>query len=436
MRTLLIILALISSSFAAHADELEKAYQKEYAYLVAEKKALEQRLASIKANNKNALNSVSKEIEQLQQTYLDKKNREDRLNQLILEASRDADFTENDSLLLDTTLLQAKGSLNKVGVDIDETQDSDQQLAASYQEADQIIARDGTVYTTQGDFFQLNGESVSGTIINVGRIAKYGLSAESSGVLAPAGDGKFKIWEAGTAKTAKMLNNDKHPEQIATFFYDNAEKAMEQQEEKGFMDDLEAGGLIGKVILVIGIIGAILVMVRLIFLLLFSADVQKMTTTVNAKLREGGLDEALAVCKNKMSSASRVIAATLRNIDKDRDHIEDIVGESVLHESSRLDRFGSIIIVIAAVSPLLGLLGTVTGMISTFDIITEFGTGDPKLLSTGISEALVTTKFGLIVAIPMLLLGNMLSGWATRTKNDLERAALNIINNHKAAASA
>ena len=80
---------------------------------------------------------------------------------------------------------------------------------------------------------------------------------------------------------------------------------------------------------------------------------------------------------------------------------------------------------------MIGFFGTVTGMIGTFDIITEFGTGDPKLLSTGISEALITTKFGLIVAIPLLLIGNMLSNWALRTKNGLERAALNVINTHK-----
>ena len=102
-----------------------------------------------------------------------------------------------------------------------------------------------------------------------------------------------------------------------------------------------------------------------------------------------------------------------------------------MNESSKIDRFGSVILVIAAVSPLLGLLGTVTGMIGTFDIITEFGTGDPKLLSSGISEALITTKYGLIVAIPLLLLGNVLSGWGLRTKNHLEQAALHMINTYK-----
>jgi len=123
-----------------------------------------------------------------------------------------------------------------------------------------------------------------------------------------------------------------------------------------------------------------------------------------------------------------VVGAALRNIHRGREQLEDIVNESILHESSHLDRFGSFILVIAAVSPLLGLLGTVTGMISTFEVITEHGTGDPKLLSGGISVALVTTELGLIVAIPTLLIGNLLSGWAERIKDDMQKAALRVTN--------
>ena len=102
--------------------------------------------------------------------------------------------------------------------------------------------------------------------------------------------------------------------------------------------------------------------------------------------------------------------------------------ESILNESTSLDRFGNFILVLAAVAPLLGLLGTVTGMIATFDIITTHGTGDPKLLSGGISEALVTTMLGLVVAIPLLLLGNLMGGWAQNIKDSMEQSALHIVN--------
>jgi biopolymer transport protein ExbB len=147
-------------------------------------------------------------------------------------------------------------------------------------------------------------------------------------------------------------------------------------------------------------------------------------------LLSDGKEQTLEYLRDKSGATARVLKATIRNLDRDREHIEDIVMESIMHESTRLDRFGSAIMVIAAVAPLLGLLGTVTGMIATFDIITEFGTGDPKLLSGGISIALVTTELGLIVAIPLLLAGNLLSGWAEKIKDSMEHSALHLINEY------
>ncbi|MEM7679218.1 MAG: MotA/TolQ/ExbB proton channel family protein, partial [Myxococcota bacterium] len=105
--------------------------------------------------------------------------------------------------------------------------------------------------------------------------------------------------------------------------------------------------------------------------------------------------------------------------------------EGLLKENRNLHRFNTIILVIAGVAPLLGLLGTVTGMISTFDVITKFGTGDPKLLSGGISTALVTTELGLIVAIPTLLLGNLLKGWGDSIENEVDRIVLRVVNIYK-----
>jgi len=159
-----------------------------------------------------------------------------------------------------------------------------------------------------------------------------------------------------------------------------------------------------------------------------STNVQDITQIVVEKVESGKKDEALDAIKGFEGSTARVIKSTLRNIDKNREHVEDVIMENILNESTQIDRYGSFVLVIAAVAPLMGLLGTVTGMITTFEVITEFGTGDPKLLSGGISAALVTTMQGLIVAIPLLLIGNLLSGWAQSIKDSMEQNALHIVN--------
>jgi biopolymer transport protein ExbB len=429
IRIISLVMVILSISYTAQAGELEQAYQKEYAYLVAEKKALEQRLVKLSESQEKTLDSLQGDIDTLQKRYLKKKNNVDRLNQDIIAASRDVDFNENDKLLVETTLIQARSSLSKLGVDLDETMDADKQLLAAFESASLTLSSDSAITKQLTTYFDVTGKEVKGEVLNVGRIARYGMDEIHGGVLVPSGSGKFKVWDAESANTIEAVSSN--ADNVSIFLFDNVDVAIEKQDEKGFGDDLKAGGMIGKVILILGLVGLALVALRIVFLLMLGSDTQKITVQVNGLVKNEGVQAALDSCKKNASSASRVISATLRNIKKERDHIEDIISEAILFEASKIDRFGSAILVIAAVSPLLGLLGTVTGMISTFDIITEFGTGDPKLLSTGISEALVTTKFGLIVAIPLLLIGNLLSSWASRTKNGLERAALNVINTHK-----
>lgn len=424
-----VLLALVA--FSVNADELVSAYQKEYAYLVAERDALKKRLSSLETSQSDTLSRVSAEIESLQKEYLSKKNTADRLNADIASASREVDFSENDRLLLETTLIQAQGTLEKIGITLNESLTFGDQLSNAFSGAAETMVSDGALNTTPSTYFDVTGSERTGDVLNVGRIASYGLDSEAQGVLAPTGGGKFKVWDRESSVTAASLAQGQSPDTISVFLFDNAEVGIEKAAEKGFEDDVKAGGLIGKLIIVVGLIGALLVVIRILYLMSLGAATEKVTREVSQVLLNEGPDAALKACKDKSGSAGRVISATLRNIKKERDHIEDIISEAILYESSKIDRFGSAILVIAAVAPLMGLLGTVTGMIGTFDIITEFGTGDPKLLSTGISEALITTKFGLIVAIPLLLVGNMLSSWALRTKAGIERGALKVITTHK-----
>jgi biopolymer transport protein ExbB len=163
---------------------------------------------------------------------------------------------------------------------------------------------------------------------------------------------------------------------------------------------MQQGGGIGYLILILGAIGVLIVIQRAVALMFARRGVE-------AQLKS---DE---VSKKNALGRMRHIASgiTSQNIDV----VAMRLDEQLAEESSILNRGLPTVAVLAAVSPLLGLLGTVTGMIETFQSITLFGTGDPKLMSGGISQALVTTQLGLSVAIPLVLFHSLLVGRSVRT---------------------
>jgi biopolymer transport protein ExbB len=125
---------------------------------------------------------------------------------------------------------------------------------------------------------------------------------------------------------------------------------------------------------------------------------------------------------------NHVIEAGLRARHEDRETLESILQEAILRELPRVERGLPVLAILGAVAPLLGLLGTVTGMIETFQTITLFGTGDPKLMSGGISEALVTTEVGLMIAIPVMLCHTYLSRRAEAIVGEMEEKAVSLTN--------
>ena len=118
----------------------------------------------------------------------------------------------------------------------------------------------------------------------------------------------------------------------------------------------------------------------------------------------------------------------VEHLHEPRDLIEEVMYEDVLKTRLKVEGLLPFISICAASAPLLGLLGTVTGIISTFKLITLFGSGDAKTLSGGISEALITTEFGLIVAIPSLLMHAFLSRKARGVIHQMEAAGVALVN--------
>jgi biopolymer transport protein ExbB len=156
-----------------------------------------------------------------------------------------------------------------------------------------------------------------------------------------------------------------------------------------------------------------------------SADV---VTQILNYLREGKEDEAMKYARTQPQPYGDMLVSVLENRNNDREMIDEAIYEQQIQVQPKLNRLLALIAVTAAVAPLLGLLGTVTGIIKTFNLITVFGTGDPRLLADGISEALITTEFGLLVAIPSLILHALLSRRAQSVLSNMERIGTSILN--------
>jgi biopolymer transport protein ExbB len=172
----------------------------------------------------------------------------------------------------------------------------------------------------------------------------------------------------------------------------------------------------------------LLIALRFAFFLRHGGRSTRMAESVVGLCARGDFDEADRVVARARGPIPRALEAGLGQRGATAKAREDAIQESLMHEMPRVERFLSTIGILAAIAPLLGLLGTVTGMIITFEMIASFGAGDPRMMAGGISQALITTAAGLIVAIPVLLAHGFLSSMADRLMADTERYAATLLN--------
>lgn len=178
---------------------------------------------------------------------------------------------------------------------------------------------------------------------------------------------------------------------------------------------IDQGGVVGYVIIGLGCLALLIALERLLTLTF---------TGLRVRMQARNTD------KPGKNPLGRILQVYHNNPQADVETLELKLGEAILKETPRINRMLMFLKIIAVVAPLLGLLGTVTGMIITFQAITLFGTGDPKLMAGGISQALVTTVLGLCVAIPTVLLHTLVSSRARRVNQVLEEQATGMVADH------
>ncbi len=195
------------------------------------------------------------------------------------------------------------------------------------------------------------------------------------------------------------------------------------------LDKIRQGGILIWPILALGLAALVLTCERLFFLNRVHANTDRLMGRVNELAEQGQWSQCHdIIAREKGRPVRNVLKAGLGALNEARETLENILQEAILKELPRLERFLPALNVMAAVAPLLGLLGTVTGMIGTFQVITLYGTGDPRLMAGGISEALVTTMVGLAVAIPIMLVHTFMKRRVEHIVGDMEEKALALSN--------
>ncbi len=283
----------------------------------------------------------------------------------------------------------------------------------------------GNIASVYKDIVGPEGSKTSADVLRIGAFtAFYRLSDGRVGYLRTGKDGK--TWIAVPASLGRKVRR-----QIQAVFEGESHdipldisrgaalQGLDQQ--KDILQWLRSGGVLVWPIIFVGVVALLLGIERLCILLRQKTVPQKMMQHILERAGEYNWQDCKKAC-GAMSRfpALRIIARSVDAAGSSKDVLEATLEEAILKEIPPLEKFLATLNILAAIAPLLGLLGTVTGMISTFQVITLYGTGDPRMMSGGISEALITTQLGLAVAIPIMLMHHMLQRRVETLVSDME----------------
>ncbi len=290
----------------------------------------------------------------------------------------------------------------------------------------------GNVEIKEGAFINDTGEAETGEILTLGGFTAAYRSKGKTGFLnySPESNKLHALSALPSWNVQRNLDRYMNGEEDSVYIDVSRGGALRQITHKQtFVDQVKKGGLLVWPILGLGVLALFIAIERTLFLARVHANTDKVMGKVNTLAADGLWEN----CDNMVGNEKKIPVYNVLRIglgarSEDRETLESILQEAILKELPRLERFLPMLNIMGAVAPLLGLLGTVTGMISTFHVITLYGTGDPRMMSGGISTALVTTMLGLTVAIPIMLVYTFLCRQVEHVIGDMEEKAVALTN--------
>lgn len=272
----------------------------------------------------------------------------------------------------------------------------------------QEIRESGRVVQFTGKVLDAQGAASEQPLTRVGSFALFG----SAGYLQASGEGITPVLGLPGAVQSELAAYQGQEGEALPLDPSHGVLLDMLAQAPSFWQQVQQGGQVGAIIVLLAVIGLGIAGVRLWTL---SRELGR----VRRQLKSGEYhaDNALG----------RVLTVADQHPELSMETLELRLDEAILQETPRLERGIGMVKVIAAIAPMLGLLGTVTGMIGTFQAITQFGTGDPKIMAGGISMALITTVQGLVAAIPLILAHSLLQSRFTELSNVLEQQVAGIL---------
>ena len=270
-----------------------------------------------------------------------------------------------------------------------------------------------------------NGEVVEGEFAAAGPLAWFAGGGQAGSVVWEKGGSLPELVEGDSKAVRALLAGN---EVALGLDVSGGNARLLEEVDTGPLDLVRKGGLWIWPIMLLALLSLTLGIMKLVKFLGYREPGESWVVAILAALRTGDREKAAELASGVQHPAAAVMTKLIETSESAADVVEETLYERLMGVQQEAGSFLPVIAVTAATAPLLGLLGTVSGMIRTFDLITIFGSGDPKPLAGGISEALVTTLFGLVVAVPALILHSYLSRRSQGIVQTTERYGLAFVN--------
>ena len=283
--------------------------------------------------------------------------------------------------------------------------------------------------TYLGDALNSDGIVIEGTFVQIGPLLYFSdLSGKEAGVVEENDTLKARIVSIGKKSDSAIAKFVSKKTRHLPMDLSLGDAIVLNETRDSLLEHLKKGGIWVYPILGFALISSIIAVLKLAQILTIRQPEPGVVHTVARLLQEDRQSEAMELAKAQPQPAQDLLEQAVTHSKESIELIEEAMYESMLTMQPKLEEYLNIIAVTAAVAPLLGLLGTVTGIIKTFNLMQVFGAGDPKHLISGISEALITTELGLILAIPALVIHAFLSRKVAGILANLEKLSVAFIN--------